>query len=247
MLFERSPAAFMWVSCTLRYPEHVVRVLVVEDNLKLAGLIAEGLGREGYAIDLAHDGATAIDFVEAGQYDAVVLDWMLPEIDGMGVLARMRGREDLTPVLVLTAKGAVDDRVTGLDTGADDYMVKPFALDELTARLRALVRRANAAGTSVLRVADLEVDTVSKIARRAGRQIELSAREYAILECLALRQGRVVTRDTLRETVYDFGSEVSSNVIDVYVGHLRRKIDRGFDSKLLHTRRGLGYLLGEAS
>jgi DNA-binding response OmpR family regulator len=150
-------------------------------------------------------------------------------------------------VLVLTAKGAVDDRVTGLDTGADDYMVKPFALDELTARLRALVRRANAAGSSVLQIGDLEVDTVSKLARRGGRQIELSAREYAILECLALRQGRVVTRDTLRESVYDFGSEVSSNVIDVYVGHLRRKIDRGFDAKLLHTRRGLGYLLGVAS
>lgn len=221
-------------------------MLVVEDNVKLAGLIAEGLGREGYAVDVAHDGASGLDYTEAGQYDAIVLDWMMPELDGMGVLARMRAREDLTPVLVLTAKGAVSDRVQGLDTGADDYMVKPFALDELAARLRALVRRANAAGSSVLQVGDLEVDTVSKVARRGGRQIELSAREYAILECLALRQGRVVTRDTLRESVYDFGSEVSSNVIDVYVGHLRRKIDRGFDAKLLHTRRGLGYLLGES-
>jgi DNA-binding response OmpR family regulator len=221
-----------------------MRVLVAEDNPTLAELLREGLAREGWAVDIAHDGATALDFVRGAPYDAVVLDWMLPQIDGGGVLSHLRREGNATPVLVLTAKGEVDDRVRGLDAGADDYVVKPFALAELVARVRALVRRAHKGGSSVLRVADLELDTVGKSARRAGRPIELSAREYAILECLALRQGRVVTRDVLRETVYDFGADVSSNVIDVYVAHLRRKIDRDFAPKLLHTRRGLGYLLG---
>lgn len=224
-----------------------MRVLVVEDNVKLAGLLREGLTGEGYAVDVANDGAAAIAYAEAGSYDAVVLDIMLPEVDGIGVLKRMRSRGDQTPVLMLTARGELDDRVGGLDAGADDYMVKPFAMDELTARLRALVRRAHAQGSSTLSVGDLEVDTVAKTARRGGRVIELSGREYAILECLALRAGRVVSRDVLRESVYDFDAEVGSNVIDVYVGHLRKKIDKGFDHKLLHTRRGLGYMLGEAS
>ena len=228
------------------YPDGAMRVLVVEDNVKLAGLLREGLTGEGYAVDVANDGAAGIAYAQAGSYDAVVLDIMLPEVDGIGVLKRMRSRSDQTPVLMLTARGELDDRVGGLDAGADDYMVKPFAMDELTARLRALVRRAHAQGSSVLSVGDLEVDTVAKTARRGGRVIELSGREYAILECLALRAGRVVSRDVLRESVYDFDAEVGSNVIDVYVGHLRKKIDRGFDEKLLHTRRGLGYMLGEA-
>lgn len=221
-----------------------MRVLVVEDHVKLAGLIRDGLVGDGHAVDVAHDGATALAFTDTGTYDAIVLDWMLPEVDGMGVLKRMRARDDATPTLMLTARDAVESRVEGLDTGADDYMVKPFAMDELLARLRALVRRANAQSTSLISIADLEIDTTSKVVRRADKAVTLSAREYAILECLALRQGRVVTRDALRESVYDFDAEVSSNVIDVYVGHLRRKIDRDFDQKLLHTRRGMGYLLG---
>jgi two-component system OmpR family response regulator len=222
-----------------------MRVLVVEDNTKLAGLLREGLVRDGHAVDLCHDGGSAIEFASSSAYDAIVLDLMLPGIDGFGVLKALRGSQTRTPVLMLTARGEVEDRIAGLDHGADDYMVKPFAFDELFARLRALVRRANRTSDSVLRVNDLEVDTVAKVARRGGRIIELSRREYALLECLALRKGRVVSRDALRDSVYDLDADVASNVIDVYVGHLRRKIDRDFAEKLLHTRRGLGYLLGE--
>ncbi len=224
-----------------------MRVLVVEDHVKLAELVRDGLAKQGHAIDLAHDGAAALAYADTGTYDAIVLDMMLPEVDGLSVLKKLRGGGDDTPVLILTARDAIENRVEGLDTGADDYMVKPFAMDELEARLRALVRRVNAVSSSTISIGDLEVDTAGKSARRGGQTINLSAREYAILECLALRQGRVVTREVLRESVYDFDAEVSSNVIDVYVGHLRRKIDRDFDSKLLHTRRGLGYVLGEAS
>jgi two-component system copper resistance phosphate regulon response regulator CusR len=177
-----------------------------------------------------------------------VLDLMLPDIDGFGVLERLRKSGNDTPVLVLTARDQLGDRVTGLDKGADDYLVKPFEFDELLARLRALVRRSTRAGsTSVLAIADLEIDTQAKVARRGGAEIVLSAREYAILECLALRRGRVVSRETLLDSVYDGDELPESNVLEVYIAALRRKIDKDAAVKLIHTRRGLGYVLSEVS
>jgi two-component system copper resistance phosphate regulon response regulator CusR len=223
-----------------------MRLLVVEDNPKLGPMLVRGLKEEGHVADLAATGSDALDAVTVASYDAIVLDLMLPDLDGLAVLERLRRGGDDTPVLVLTAKDEIDDRVGGLVKGADDYLVKPFQFDELLARLRALVRRARGAGsTSVLRIADLEIDTTQKSATRAGRGIVLSAREYAILECLALRKGRVVSRETLLDTVYDGDELPESNVVEVYIGTLRRKIDRDHEVKLIHTRRGMGYVLSE--
>ncbi len=220
-----------------------MRVLVVEDNRRMAALLVRGLKDEGWVVRSAHDGPTGLEAAREAGHDAIILDWMLPGMDGVEVLRRLRAEGDATPVLMLTAKDTVGDRITGLDTGADDYLVKPFAFDELVARLRALVRRTRGAAANVLEVGDLEVDTTAKTVRRGGREIQLSAREYAVLEYLAARQGRVVSRDQLFAHVYDDAAEVGSNVIDVYVGHLRKKIDRDFDTKLIQTRRGLGYVL----
>ncbi len=225
-----------------------MRLLLVEDNPKLGPMLARGLREEGHVVELAVTGKDAIDGAALGRFDAIILDLMLPDIDGFGVLDRLRRGGDATPVLVLTARDAVGDRITGLDKGADDYLVKPFQFDELLARLRALVRRAtHASSTSVIGVADLEIDTVAKVARRGGVEIVLSAREYAILECLALRKGRVVSRETLLETVYDGEDMPESNVLEVFIASLRRKLDRDHDAKLIQTRRGLGYLLSEES
>lgn len=225
-----------------------MRLLLVEDNPKLGPMLARGLREEGHVVELAVTGKDAIDGAALGRFDAIILDLMLPDIDGFGVLDRLRRGGDATPVLVLTARDAVGDRIAGLDKGADDYLVKPFQFDELLARLRALVRRAtHASSTSVIGVADLEIDTVAKVARRGGVEIVLSAREYAILECLALRKGRVVSRETLLETVYDGEDMPESNVLEVFIASLRRKLDRDHDAKLIQTRRGLGYLLSEES
>jgi two-component system copper resistance phosphate regulon response regulator CusR len=230
-----------------------MRLLVVEDNPKLGPMLQRGLRDEGHVVDLATRGNEALDFLTAAsagagtRYDAIVLDIMLPDLDGLGVLERMRKGGDATPVLVLTAKDELEDRVDGLDRGADDYLVKPFQFDELLARLRALVRRAKGAGTSaVLKIGDLELDTTAKSVKRGGREVVLSAREYAILECLALRKGRVVSREALLDSVYELDDVPESNVVEVYIGSLRRKIDRDHDVKLIHTRRGMGYVLSEA-
>jgi DNA-binding response OmpR family regulator len=214
-------------------------------------MLARGLRDEGHVVELAARGDDALArlLCVPGEtdFDAIVLDLMLPDVDGLTILDRVRRSGRSTPVLVLTAKGEVEDRVTGLDRGADDYLVKPFQFDELLARLRALVRRAKRVGeTSVLQVADLAIDTGAKVAIRGGREIALSMREYAILECLALRKGRVVSRETLLECVYDGDEMPGSNVLEVYIGVLRRKIDRDHETKLIHTRRGLGYLLSES-
>lgn len=224
-----------------------MRFLVVEDNARLGPMLVRGLAEEGHVAELATDGSQALDLAAVGTYDAIILDLMLPQIDGMGVLDRLRKGGDATPVLILTAKDELDDRVGGLDRGADDYLTKPFAFDELLARLRAIVRRSKNVGTTaILRVADLEVDTTARTVRRAQRGILLSAREYAILECLILRRDRIVSREALLETVYDGDDVPESNVLEVFIGTLRRKIDRDHAVKLIHTRRGMGYVLGEA-
>ena len=220
-----------------------MRVLVVEDYAPLARSIAQGLREAGFAADVAIDGEAGLTAAEAVAYDAIVLDLTLPKLDGMQVLEQLRARKNPACVLILTARDGLADRVLGLDQGADDYLTKPFAFAELLARLRATIRRRYGGAESVLRVADLEVDTVARSVKRAGEPIVLSAREFALLEYLASRSGHVVTRAEIWEHVYDFASEPSSNVVDVYVGYLRRKVDQGHERKLLHTRRGQGYVL----
>jgi len=222
-----------------------MRLLVVEDYRPLAESLAKGLREVGYAVDLTGDGEEGLWFAQSNAYDVIVLDLMLPGIGGLELLRRLRVAGDTTHVLILTAKDTVADRVAGLDLGADDYLVKPFAFEELVARLRALVRRSYRQPSSVISVRDLEIDTGARTVRRAGTPVPLSAREYALLEYLAHRCGQIVTRAEIWEHVYDFASEPASNVLDVYVSHLRRKIDDAHPVKLIQTRRGQGYLLGE--
>jgi len=222
-----------------------MRVLVVEDELRMASVICRSLAKEGFAADVASDGEQGVWMATAVDYDAIVLDLMLPGTDGFEIVRALRAAGKTASVLVLTARDGVADRVTGLDLGADDYLVKPFAFEELAARLRALVRRTYERADPTIRVADLEIDTRKRRVCRAGEPIELSAREYALLEYLASRTGHVVTRAEIYEHVYDAAGEPWSNVLDVYVSHLRRKIDVGRTPKLIHTKRGQGYLLGE--
>ena len=220
-----------------------MRVLLVEDFQPLARSLQQGLSEAGYAVDHAADGQQALEMASSAAYDALVLDVMLPKLDGLTVLARLRQARSQVAVLMLTARDQLVDRVAGLDAGADDYLVKPFAFDELLARLRAIIRRRYAAGDSVLEIGELRIDTAARVVTRGGQPVSLSAREYAVLEYLAYRRGQVVTRAEIWEHVYDFAAEPSSNVVDVYVGYLRRKIDQGSAAKLLHTHRGLGYSL----
>ncbi len=221
-----------------------MRILVVEDYTPLRTAITRGLTEEGFAVDAAGDGEEGEWYATSNAYDAIILDLMLPKRDGLSVLANLRARGCATHVLVLTARDGVDDRVDGLDRGADDYLCKPFAFAELLARVRALVRRTYQAKDPWLRCEDLEIDTARRVVRRAGAAIELTSREYALLEFLALRAGQVVSRTDIWEHVYDFASENGSNVVDVYIGYLRRKLEREGQSKLIHTRRGQGYVLG---
>jgi DNA-binding response OmpR family regulator len=222
-----------------------MRVLLVEDYEPLARSMSQGLREAGYAVDASADGQDALSLATANAYDAVVLDLMIPRLDGLTILRRLREAGSNSAVLVVTARDQVPDRIAGLDSGADDYLVKPFAFDELLARLRAVIRRRYRASTNVISVGDLRIDTAARAVSRAGRPIALSAREFALLEYLALRRGQVVTRGEVWEHVYDFAAEPSSNVVDVYVGYLRRKLGDGDGGlpRLIHTHRGLGYSL----
>jgi DNA-binding response OmpR family regulator len=220
-----------------------MRILVVEDDLKVAGFIQSGLQQEGHAVDVLHDGTDAGQQACAVDYDAVVLDLMLPGRSGFQVLRDIRSRKAELPVMILTAKDSIDERVTGLDGGADDYMGKPFALAELSARLRAMLRRGRP-HESRLHVADLEMDTIRRTVRRAGRPIELKPKEYALLEFLMRHSDRAVTRSLIIEHVWDIHFDSISNVVEVHINSLRSKIDRGFDVPLIHTVRGVGYMLG---
>jgi DNA-binding response OmpR family regulator len=225
---------------------HDMRVLLVEDYPPLQEAVAEGLRDAGFAVDVAADGETGLWHASTGEYDVIVLDLMLPGLNGLEVLRRLRKAGRTTHVLILTALDATADRVKGLDLGADDYLIKPFAFAELLARVRALVRRKYEAKNPVIRVGDLEVDTTSKTVRRGARRIDLSPREYALLELLALRRGTVVSRGDIWAHVYELHSTAESNVVDVLIGHIRRKLDAPGLAKLIHTRRGYGYVLGEA-
>ena len=222
-----------------------MRLLVAEDYQPLLRSLRQGLQEAGYSVDACAEGRGALELAQATPYDAIVLDLMLPGLDGLSIVRRLRQSGAAIPVLLLTARDQVADRVAGLDAGADDYLVKPFAFAELLARLRALVRRGYGETTHCLRIADLEVDTRARTVRRAGREIVLSAKEYALLEYLLARRGQVVSRSDIWTHVYDFASEPASNVIDVYIGYLRKKLAHPGAPALIHTRRGQGYVLGE--
>ncbi len=222
-----------------------MRLLLIEDYPPLRKSVAKGLREAGFAVDATGDGNEGLWYAMGNEYDAIILDLMLPGMDGLGILKRLRSRGRQSHVLILTARDTVPDRVKGLNLGADDYLVKPFAFEELLARVGALVRRKYEAKSPVMRVGDLEIDTSERTVRRAGRGVDLTAREYSLLHFLALRAGRVVTRTELWEHVYEFAAEPNSNVIDVHVGHLRKKLESRGLPRLIHTRRGIGYVLGE--
>ena len=222
-----------------------MRILVVEDDRKVADFIQRGLAQEGYAVDVLYEGTVAGEQASALDYDAVILDVMLPGRSGFQVLRDVRARKPSLPVLILTAKASIEERVAGLNAGADDYMAKPFALAELSARLRAILRRG-APRENVLRLADLEVDTVSRSVRRGGRRIDLKPKEYALLEYLMRYAGRPVTKALIIEHVWDIHFDSVSNVVEVHINSLRNKVDKGYDLPLIHTVRGVGYMIADA-
>ncbi len=224
-----------------------MKILLIEDYPPLRKSLTRGLREAGFAVDATGDGEEGLWYAQSKGHDVIVLDLMLPKVDGLTILRRLRAENSPAQILVLTARDTLEDRVLGLNLGADDYLVKPFAFEELLARVHALVRRKYTTPSTVIRIADLEIDTVARRVRRGGRDIDLSAREYALLEFLSFRAGHFVTRTEICEHLYDFTAELNSNVIDVYVNHLRRKLEFGGKSRLLHTKRGMGYMLGEVA
>ena len=203
----------------------------------------KGLEEETYAVDVAYDGEEGFHLADMNQYDLIILDLMLPKMDGLEVLTRLRDKKVSTPILLLTAKDAVDDKVTGLNKGADDYLTKPFAFSELLARIRSLLRRGQAETQTELKVGDLTLDMVSHKVSRDGEEIELTGKEYSLLEYFMRNEGKVLTRTMIAEHVWDYNFDTFTNVIDVYVNHLRKKIDKKYPAKLLHTLRGVGYVM----
>jgi len=222
-----------------------MRILVIEDDPKVASFIQSGLEQEHCAVDVLPDGSHAAEQARAIDYDAVVLDLMLPGRSGFQILREIRSRKPTLPVLVLTARDSVDDRVAGLDSGADDYMTKPFALAELSARLRALLRRGGPR-ENVLRVSDLQMDVLTRTVHRAGKPIDLKPKEYALLEYLMRHAGRPLPKSIIIEHVWDIHFDSVSNVVEVHINSLRNKVDRGFSAPLIHTVRGVGYMLADA-
>jgi len=221
-----------------------MRILLVEDEHKISAYVKRGLEESGYAVDAVYTGRDALDWVESAPYDLIVLDIMLPIMDGVTVCRELRQRGDRTPVLMLTARDTVDDRVNGLDAGADDYLVKPFAMKELLARLRALTRRvSDQPKSTMLSFADLSLDTRTHQVRRGGRLIPLAIKEFSVLECLLREPERALTRTQIAEHVWNYDTFNQSNVVDVYIRNLRRKVDDPFEKKLIHTVRGVGYRL----
>lgn len=220
-----------------------MRILLVEDSERLRRSVGAGLRRAGYAVDLTADGEEGLWYALGNDYDVIVLDLMLPKLDGLSLLRRLREAGKDTHVLILTARDTIEDRVLGLRTGSDDYLVKPFSFDELLARIEALVRRAHGVKRPVIRIGDVEIDPAARAVRRSGATIDLPPREFALLEYLAVRQGRVVTRAEVEAHVYDERAEPMSNVVDAAIYALRKKIDRPGDRSLIQTRRGMGYVL----
>ncbi len=222
-----------------------MRILVVEDEPNLNNVIAKRLKKEGYSVDSAFDGETAAEYISSIEYNAIVIDLMIPRKNGLEVVREMREKGNVTPVLILTARDSVSDRVAGLDAGADDYLVKPFAFDEFLARVRALFRRNTAFTANVLKVADLEMDMNQRTVSRGGKVIQLSSKEFTILEYLIRNKNVVLSREQIEQNAWDLSFDGGSNIVDVYIRYLRKKIDSGFDKKLIHTVYGSGYILKE--
>lgn len=222
-----------------------MRILIAEDQRKMANFIQRGLKEEKYAVDVAYDAEKALYSTDINEYDLIVLDVMLPGKDGFYVCRELRKKKITTPILMLTARDATEDKVTGLDLGADDYLTKPFIFEEFLARVRALLRRKQDSKTTILQYDDLELDQVTHKVRRAGKEISLSAKEYALLEYFMLRPEQVITRTMISEHVWNESFDSFTNVIDVYVRYLRNKMDRTFQRQLIHTLRGTGYMLSK--
>ena len=221
-----------------------MRLLYIEDHADILEQVTACLREESFAVDAVDNGSDGLWMAENNDYDAIVLDVMLPGISGLDILRKRRAKGDETPVLITSARDAIDQRIEGLNLGADDYLIKPFALGELVARVRTLLRRGHGKRDPVIRIGDLEINTSSRIVTRSGEEIQLTAREYALLEYLARNEGKVVSRTQIWEHVYDYLSTATSNVVDVYVGYLRKKLNAGDRPDLLTTRRGFGYVLG---
>jgi len=222
-----------------------MRLLIVEDDKKVAGFLRKGLREEHHSVDVCHDGEEALNAIEVNEYDVIILDVMLPKINGFEVIRRARAQSVLTPILLLTAKDQLEDKLKGLDEGADDYLTKPFSFEELLARIRALLRRSQDYRTKTLRVGDLELDPVSRQVCRTGRKITLTGKEYALLEYLMRNRGRIITQSMIIEHVWDRDYDGLSNVVNVYINHLRDKVDRDHSEKYIHTVRGVGYKIDE--
>lgn len=224
-----------------------MRILVIEDEAKVAAFVQQALQEEGHAVDVAHDGEAGLEQAHGSDYDLLVLDWLLPKRDGIAVCRLLREGGNHVPILMLTARDAVEDRIAGLDMGADDYLVKPFALGELLARARALLRRGPAGTPAVLAVGDLTLDPATRQVRRGGRAIVLSAKEHALLAYLMRHPHQTLSRSLILEHVWDFDFDSGTNIVDVYINYLRNKVDRGQEVKMIHTVRGVGYRLDENS
>ena len=220
-----------------------MRILVVEDERDLNHLIKRKLKEEGYSVDSCYDGLEAIDYLNSASYDVIVTDIMMPRLDGINLIKGLRDKGNMTPAIFLSAKDSVDDRVKGLDAGADDYLIKPFAFDELLARIRVVLRKPQKIKTNVLKVRDLEMNVDSHEVKRGNRKIELSSKEFNLLRYMMMNEGIVLSRSTLEEHVWDFDYEGSSNLIDVYIRYLRKKIDENEEVKLIKTIRGMGYTI----
>jgi heavy metal response regulator len=220
-----------------------LRILVVEDEKKVANFVKKGLQEEGYAVDVVYNGRDGLNFATDQSYDLIILDIYLPGIDGLTILKKLRDVKVKTPVLLLTVRATIEDKVLGLNSGADDYLTKPFAFEELIARVRALLRRKRDADTTVIQVADLILDPVRRIITRGGQEIVLTLKEFSLLEYFMRNAGRVLTRTMIIDHVWNYDFDTETNVIDVYVNYLRKKIDAGHDVKLIHTVRGVGYIL----
>ena len=222
-----------------------MRILVAEDEKSLNRIITKQLVSAGYSVDSVFDGSEALEFMELTEYDAAVLDVMMPKIDGFTLVRNIRAKGINIPILFLTARDSIEDRVTGLDIGADDYLIKPFSFDELLARVRVLVRKNSSHSTSLITVGDLTVDLATRRVSRGGKEINLSAKEFELLRYLSVNKGIVLSREKIENHIWNYDYEGGTNVVDVYIRYLRRKIDEGFETKLIHTVRGAGYVLRE--
>lgn len=222
-----------------------MRILVVEDEIKTSAFLRKGLRESGFTVDVANDGEEGLDLALSREYDLVILDVMLPGVDGWQIIKKIRGTKRDTPVLFLTARDAVQDRIKGLELGADDYLVKPFAFSELLARIRTILRRGPVRTLELIRIADLEIDLMGHRVMRGGKRLDLTPKEFALLSLLARRSGEVLTRTRIAERIWDIDFESDTNVVDVHMRRLRAKVDDPFENKLIHTVRGVGYVLEE--